>query len=251
MKKLLILSCGILLGIADAALSAQAMNTGGGDAEVQAKVTQQLAEKKEFNGIKAEARNGTVTLTGTVDVYQQKLDATKRAKKAAGADGIQNLVSVAGKSVPDGDLTAELDRKLYYDRMGYDIAFNFVTATVDHGVATLNGETRDQFDRDSALWLVDNTAGVKDVVDNIQVARVSTLDDQIRLSALRKIYRDPVLGLYAMDPARPIRIVVDGGKLTLYGTVATSMDKQVAGVQANQVFGALVVQNNLEVAKKG
>ena len=63
--------------------------------------------------------------------------------------------------------------------------------------------------------------GVKDVVDNIKVSPVSGFDDRIRISALRAIYRDPVLGRYASDPAKPIRIVVDNGKLSLYGTVAT------------------------------
>ena len=69
------------------------------------------------------------------------------------------------------------------------------------------------------------------------------------LSALRTIYRDPTLSRYASDPAKPIRIVVDNGKLSLYGTVATAMDKQVAGIRANQVFGVFSVQNNLEVVK--
>ena len=51
------------------------------------------------------------------------------------------------------------------------------------------------------------------------------------------------------DPAKPIRIVVDNGKLSLYGTVASAMDKQIAGIRANQVFGVFSVQNNLEVVK--
>jgi hyperosmotically inducible protein len=251
MKKLLILGCGILLGLADIKMmAAQASNTVR-DAEVQTAITRQLAEKKEFRDVTSQVKNGVVTLTGSVDLYQQKLEAAKRVKKAAGGDAVQNLIAVAGNNVSDNDLAAQLDRKLYYDRMGYDIAFNFVAATVDDGVATLNGETRDEFDRDSALWLVDNTPSVKDVIDNVKVAPVSIFDDQIRLSALRKIYRDPVLERYAIDPARPIRIVVDRGKLALYGTVATAMDKQIAGVQAAQVFGAFKVQNNLEVAKKG
>jgi hyperosmotically inducible periplasmic protein len=91
---------------------------------------------------------------------------------------------------------------------------------------------------------------VKDVVNDIKVAPASFFDDQIRIRAARIIYRDPVLSRYAIDPARPIRIVVDNGKLSLYGTVATEMDKNVAGMRANQVFGAFNVQNNLEVEKK-
>jgi len=120
---------------------------------------------------------------------------------------------------------------------------------VKNGVATLSGETRTDVGRDSALSLANNMPGVKDVVDNIKVAPVSNFDDRIRISAMRAIYRDPVLSRYASDPALPIRIVVDSGKLSLYGTVASALDKQVAGIKANQVFGVFSVENNLEVVK--
>ena len=70
-----------------------------------------------------------------------------------------------------------------------------------------------------------------------------------RLRALRAIYRDNVLGRYASDPAAPIRIVVSNGKLSLYGTVESAMDKQIAGIRANQISGVFSVSNNLVVAK--
>ena len=104
--------------------------------------------------------------------------------------------------------------------------------------------------RDSALALANRMPGVKDVVNEIKVLPLSGFDDQIRVRALRAIYRDPVLSRYAIDPARPIRIVVDNGHVALYGVVDNTMDKQVAGMRANQVFGAFSVQNNLEVAKQ-
>jgi len=218
------------------------------DNAIQAKVAQKLAEKKEFRNVKASPEDGIVTLSGTVEVYQQKLDAAKRVRKIADVQGVRNLIAVS-MTVPDVELTAQLDRKLYYDRIGYDNVFNFVDVSVKDGLATLNGETRTDVGRDSALDLVRRTPGVKDVVSNIAVAPVSIFDDRIRLSALRAIYRDPVLNRYAIDPALPIRIVVDNGKLTLYGTVLNSMDKQVAGIRASQIFGVFKVQNNLEVAK--
>jgi hyperosmotically inducible protein len=69
------------------------------------------------------------------------------------------------------------------------------------------------------------------------------------LRAARAIYRDPVLSKYAIDPARPIRIVVDNGHLTLYGAVDSAVDKNVAGIRAGQVFGAFSVENKLVVEK--
>jgi osmotically-inducible protein OsmY len=220
------------------------------DANIQAKVSQQLASKNEFRNVHAAVADGIVTLSGNVDLYHQKLDAAKKIRKTQNVHGVRNLIAVNGRSVPDAELAAQLDRKLYYDRLGYDNEFNFVTASVENGVATLTGETRTEVDRDSALALVDNTPGVKDVVDNTKVAPVSNFDDEIRIRTLRAIYRDPVLSRYAIDPARPIRIVVDRGTLSLYGVVGSAMDKQIAGIRAGQVSGAFTVQNKLEVAKK-
>ena len=230
------------------AFAAETTSTQRFDAAIQSNVTR-LTTKKEFRNVQASVEDGIVTLTGNVDLYQQKLDATKKVRKLANVQGIRNLIVVNG-NVSDAQLTAALDRRLYYDRLGQDNVFNYVTASADDGVVTLSGETRNEFDRDSALCLVDNTAGVKDVIDNIKVAPASIFDDRIRITALRAIYRDPVLSRYAIDPAKPIRIVVDHGHLTLYGTVASTLEKQVAGLRASQVFGAFTVENHLQVERK-
>jgi hyperosmotically inducible protein len=230
-------------------LLAQTTSAARYDGGIQTKVTQKLTDKKEFRNVKASTEDGIVTLSGRVELYQQKLDAAKKVRKIADVQGVRNLIAVS-TTVPDVELMAKLERKLYYDRIGYDNVFNFVDVSVKDGVATLSGETRTDVGRDSAVDLVNRTPGVKDVVNNVRVAPASIFDDQIRRSALRAIYRDPVLNRYAIDPALPIRIVVDNGNLTLYGTVLNSMDKQVAGIRAGQIFGVFKVQNNLEVAKQ-
>jgi hyperosmotically inducible periplasmic protein len=231
-------------------MAAQTTSASRYDSAIEVKVSKQLASKGEFHNVQAAVEDGIVTLSGSVDLYQQKLDAAKKIRKTENVQGVRNLIAVNGKNVPDAELTAQLDRKLYYDRQGYDNAFNFVAASVENGVATLNGETRTEVDPDSALWLANNTPGIKDVVNDTKVAPASFFDDEIRIRALRAIYRDPVLNRYAIDPAKPIRIVVDHGSLSLYGVVGSSMDKQVAGIRASQVFGAFSVHNNLEVAGK-
>jgi len=237
----------LTVGILSAGLAAQTASARY-DTDIQTRVTQQLAKKSEFRNLQASTEDGIVTLSGSVDLYQQKLDAGKKVRKLDKVQGVRNQVAVS-TTTPDAQLAAKLERKLHYDRIGYDNEFNFVNVAVNNGVATLNGETRTDVGRDSALSLVNNMPGVKQVVDNIKVSPVSGFDDRIRISAMRAIYRDPVLSRYASDPAKPIRIVVDNGKLSLYGTVASAMDKQVAGIRANQVFGVFSVQNNLEVVK--
>ena len=250
--KALLRSLGWLVGLSilSAAMVAQTTSASRYDAAIQEKVAHQLASKKEFYNVQAAVDDGIVTLSGSVDLYQQKLDAARNIRKTQNLQGVRNLIAVNGKNVPDAQLTAQIDREMYYDRLGYGNQFNFLTADVENGVATLNGEARTETDRDSAVALVNRTAGVKDVVSNIKVAPASNYDDGLRLRAMQAIYRDPVLNRYAIDPGKPIRIVVDRGTLSLYGVVSSAADKQIAGMRAGEVFGAFHVQNNLEVAGK-
>lgn len=237
----------LVVGVLSVAMTAQTASARY-DSDIQSRVTQQLTKKQEFRNLQASTEDGIVTLSGTVDLYQQKLDAAKKVRKMNQVQGVRNLIAVSS-SAPDAEVQAKLERKLHYDRIGYDNQFNFVDVSMKNGEATLTGATRSDVGRDSAVWIANNMPGVNAVVDNIKVLPVSGFDDRIRISAVRAIYRDPVLGRYASDPAKPIRIVVDNGKLSLYGTVATAMDKQIAGMRANQVFGVFSVQNNLEVVK--
>jgi hyperosmotically inducible protein len=241
---------GSLLAVAllGATMFAETTSAARYDGQVQDTVSHKLATKKQFNDVKASVEDGIVTLTGTVDLYQRKLDAAKLAKKTSHVQGVRNLITVAGPNVPDAQLEDKLATKLRYVRVGYDNAFDYFALGVKDGVVTVEGQDRTGVGRDEALADIATMPGVKDVVDNISVAPVSTFDDGIRVRAMRAIYRDPVLSRYAMDPARPIRIIVANGHVTLYGAVDSKMDKNLAGIRAGQIFGAFSVDNKLEVA---
>lgn len=249
MKKLITgISALMLVGLLSVSMVAQTSSAARYDATVQTAVSQKLAQNDKFHNVKSTVEDGIVTLAGTVDLYQDKLDAAKTAKKIKNAQGVRNLITVAGPAVTDAQLSEQLSRKLYYDRVGwYDSAFNYFTLSVKDGVVTLGGQTYNDVGRDSALALVQRTEGVKDIVNAVKVSPVSMFDDSIRRRAVRAIYGASPLNKYAIDPARPIRIIVDNGHISLYGTVINNMDKQIAGMRANQVFGAFSVQNNLTV----
>jgi osmotically-inducible protein OsmY len=251
-KTSLVKAAGALLavGLLGATLMAETGGASRYDNQIQTTVSQKLAAKREFNNVKASVAEGIVTLTGTVDLYQGKLDAAKVARKAAHAQGVRNLVDVAGANVPDAQLEEKLAKKLRYVRMGYDNTFDYFALGVKDGVVTVEGQDRTGLGRDEALFDVATTPGVKDVIDNVSLEPVSQFDDGLRLRAMRVIYGDSVLSKYAIDPARPIRIIVDNGHLTLYGSVDNKMDKEVAGIRANQLFGAFSVDNKLQVEGK-
>jgi hyperosmotically inducible periplasmic protein len=219
------------------------------DQQIQKDVEKQLQGKKDFQGVTATTDDQIVTLNGTVNLYIDKVNVEKRVKRVKNVDGIRNHVAVSS-NVPDDKIREVLGDKLAYDRVGYGIAFNALTLDVKDGVVTLGGNVHDYPSRDSAVALAETTAGVKDVIDNIEVAPTSLFDDDLRQKLYRAIYRYPTLQRCSINPAKPIRIVVDNGHVTLYGVVDTPLDKQIAGNQANSVPGVFSVDNQLIVSSQ-
>jgi osmotically-inducible protein OsmY len=239
----------LAVGLLSATLFAQTVAATRYDNAIQTSVTQKLAKKSQFNSVKSSVEDGIVTLSGTVDLYQRKLDAAKLARKTASVQGVRNLITVAGPNVPDEQLAQKLARKVTYVRVGYDNTFDYFALGVKDGMVTVEGEDLTGVGRDEALADIYSMPGVKDVVANISVEPVSPMDEGLRLRAARAIYRDSVLSKYASDPARPIRIIVVNGHVTLYGSVENTMDKTVAGLRANQIPGVFSVDNKLVVEK--
>lgn len=226
-----------------AAAQAQATNPAASDAAAR-------LDKKQFHNVTVSVDNGIATLSGTVDLYEYKLDADKRMHKAKGVTAVRNDIEVAGPSVPDAELQAKLLEKLTYDRVGYGNVFNAISLSVQNGAVTLAGHARTPVDKDSALALVSTYPGVKEVTDEIQVDPVSMMDDQTRMAVARAVYGYPSLNKYAIDPAKTIRISVQNGNVELYGVVDTQTDKETAFLRANGVSGVFSVKNYLQVANQ-
>jgi osmotically-inducible protein OsmY len=236
------------VSLASAGLSgkpALAQDESGPAAQVQAKLN-----KSQFKNVKVTVQNGIATLSGTVDLYEYKVDADKRVHKVKGVEAVRNEIEVAGPTVSDQELLAKLGEKLAYDRVGYGNVFNAISISVENGVVTLAGHARTDVDKDSALALVSTYPGVKDVNNEIEVDPVSIMDNQTRMAVARAVYGYPSLNKYAIDPEKPIRISVQNGHVELAGVVDTQADKETAFLRANGVPGVFSVKNDLQVASQ-
>jgi osmotically-inducible protein OsmY len=243
-KQLLALTMALLVLLSVTAVA----TTGRYDQQIQQAASHKINDAKHMQNVNSSVEDGIVILTGTVGLYEDKLDAAKKVKKLPHVTGVRNDITVAGENVPDTQLQKKIAKQLAYDRVGYyDNTFNYVAVDVKDGVVTLSGDTVYDIPKDTALDIVARTPGVKDVVNDVKVLPVSNFDDSIRVRTARAIYRDSVLGRYASDPAHPIRIVVDNGHVTLYGSVENTMDKNIAGIRASSVFGSFSVENRLVV----
>jgi osmotically-inducible protein OsmY len=157
-----------------------------------------------------------------------------------------------GPTVSDEQLTDKLTKKIIYAREGYwTQPFNAFTLGVHNGVVMVGGVAVRPEDKDEVIADITDTAGVRDLVDNIKVAPLSNNDDQLRRALFNAIYGYAALNRYALDPAKQIRIVVINGHATLVGSVDSQSDKQMAGMRANGVPGVFSVTNDLQVAGQG
>jgi hyperosmotically inducible protein len=218
------------------------------DSQLQASVQKALNGSK-YSAVHGSVQNGTVTLSGSVDVYDLKEQIDHKIHRIKGVKAVENDIQVAGPEVPDQELQDKLAKAIEYDRVGYGTtAFNAVSVNVRNGVVTLGGHAYGPVDADSAAAVAANTKGVKDVVNEIQVDPLSPMDDRTRIAVFRSVYGFPSLNKYAIDPGKPIRISVQSGNVTLYGVVDSQADKDAAGIRANSVPGVFHVSNELQVA---
>jgi hyperosmotically inducible protein len=118
--------------------------------------------------------------------------------------------------------------------------------------ATLRGQvTRPTLksDAENALRKIE---GIPSIDNQIEVLPISPGDDQIRIAVYRSIFRyESPLFRYATQSIPPIHIIVNNGRVTLKGIVASDIDSQQAWMAANGVSGVFEVKNELRVNAKG
>jgi hyperosmotically inducible protein len=131
----------------------------------------------------------------------------------------------------------------------YYTVFDNLAYQVQDETVTLVGQVTRPTLKSDAERVVKGIEGVEQVVNKIEVLPPSPMDDRIRLAVYRAIYGDTALQRYALSAVPSIHIIVNGGRVTLEGVVATEGDRNIANIRANGVSGVFSVTNNLKVEK--
>lgn len=127
--------------------------------------------------------------------------------------------------------------------------FDHLAFQVDGDRVTLQGQVTRPTLKSDAEAVVKKIEGVAQVSNQIEVLPVSPNDDRLRIALYRAIYGSTTLQRYAVGSPRAIRIIVKNGHVTLEGIVANTMDRNVAGIQANGVPGVFSVKNKLRTER--
>jgi len=120
----------------------------------------------ELQGIKAEVKNGLVTLSGEVDWQFQRANILKNVEHVSGVMNVIDLITLKPR-VSTSDVQKRIMDAL---KRHADIESSKIKVTAVNGTVTLNGtvESIDEMDRiECAAW---TAPGVTKVVDNLRVA---------------------------------------------------------------------------------
>jgi hyperosmotically inducible protein len=168
-----------------------------------------------------------------------RLSAVNRVLTAAVLAGlvicVPNVRAKGRMPVDDASLSSQVHHKLAM--LPWYGVFDNLAYQVEGGEVILSGQViswhaRTKYDAENAVKTI---SGVTKVVNHIKVLPPSIYDNRIRRAEYRVIFSQPTLLRYSMGAIPQIRIIVNGGHVTLEGVVANKMDRNIAGVVAHTV----------------
>jgi len=204
------------------------------------------------------------------DVNKQKMvkdhvgklaEVTGEAKVKSGTIKLQSVKPEEASSIPQGDPARMLlDVRTYrtqgsaatFEKVRHELAmmpyittYDFISFTMVGNNVILTGWTVRQTNRSEAYNRVKTVEGVDNIVNNIEILPLGSMDMQIRAGARAKLQR--MLSRYFWGSGSDIKIVVKNGNIILLGSVAKKEDSDIANIQCSSVPFAFHVFNMLRV----
>ncbi|MEX1301489.1 MAG: BON domain-containing protein [Desulfotignum sp.] len=192
-------------------------------------------------------------LTGKVTSYREKQLAETVVKGVSGIQSLENNISISYPAQQsDGQILAEIEQGLLWDAL---VDHQLIQVQVKNGKVTLTGTIGSAAEKTRAIsdsWV----AGVKAVdASDLTVARwvrdddlratkyVPRSDGEIKNAVMLALAKDPRISADAH-----VKVMVQGGTVTLKGSVDYLQARRAAAQDAGNTVGVLRVRNHLKVA---
>nr|WP_290930123.1 BON domain-containing protein [Haliscomenobacter sp.] len=126
------------------------------------------------------AKDGVVTLSGTVDSYAKKMEAEAAAKSVMGVKAVVEKIEIKlgdWAKITDGEIAIEVLNAFNWN---WDVPKDKIKVKVEAGWLTLDGEVNWYYQKEAAKKSVKTLNGVKGVNDNITIRSENPVEIQKR-----------------------------------------------------------------------
>ena len=213
------------------------------DEEIQKDVLEELKwdTRVHPNEVGVAVKDGIVTLTGWVDSYSKKMAAEAAAHRVHSVKAVVNDIEVhlpGSAERTDLDLAQAVLNALRWDA---GIPAGKLDVTVSQGWVTLKGEVEYGFQKIDAEKAIRHVSGIRGITNLITVKpHVSPAD--LKQQIERELVRN------AETDASNIKVEVEGGRVTLRGTVRAYAEKKAAEEAAWTTPGVTEVKNLITIS---
>jgi osmotically-inducible protein OsmY len=212
------------------------------DAKIQEDVTSELRWTPSVTAdqITVTAKDGVVTLSGSVPHYFEKNSAEEAAQRVGGVSAVADELEVnlmGSYERSDSDMATAALNALDWN---YAVPEG-IKVTVDRAWVTLKGEVEWDYERNAAKDAIAPLMGVRGVTNEI------TLKKRVQSSDVKTRIED-ALKRSAESEGREIKVAVDGSKVTLSGNVHSYSEIEDARLAAWGTPGVMTVESNLKFA---
>jgi osmotically-inducible protein OsmY len=193
------------------------------DSQIQTDVIAELEWEPAVDATKigVEVNDGIVTLAGHVATYAEKWHAERAAQRVAGVRGlaVEMDIAIPGPSErTDADIARTAERALEWVSV---LPKKSLKVMVEGGWITLSGELAWDYQRQIALAAVRYLMGVKGVSDGIRITSESQ-------SGVIRADIEAALKRRTNGRAESVSVEVEGGDVTLSGTVHNWWERELA-----------------------
>jgi VCBS repeat-containing protein len=184
------------------------------DSQLQHELEEELRWDPRVNAaqIGVTVENGVVSLLGVVDTYADKWAAEAAVKRVGGVRSVAEELTV---KVLGPHVHTDLEiAKAALNALKWDVWVpETVTAKVEHGRISLDGEVDWNYQREAAERAVRHLTGVVSIIDSIRIkggASVSEVKEKVQAALLRQATAD----------GKSITVGASGGTVTLSGNAS-------------------------------
>jgi osmotically-inducible protein OsmY len=193
--------------------------------------------------IDVNTKDGVVTLKGSVPSHFQKTDAQAIASRIKGVTDVVNRLKVeVPLPVSDEEIVRDIQSALARDAL---IEETQVGVSANRGIVTLTGTVTAYDDKTEVEDMAWRTRGVVDVVNEVKVISPITRSDK----EMEAEVRNDILRNVRLTPTQ-IEVSVEGGVVTLSGTVDSYIKRNLAEGAVLWTPGVADVVNNINVILK-